>query len=78
MITRRLHEEALQRMQQRAKPEAMRPRRSTVEQPFGNLKCRASSNIRAFAAWNPVTAITKSAMKSRSCRVDIDQDGLLE
>jgi hypothetical protein len=72
MITRRHHAEAPQRMQQRAKPEAMRPARSTVEQPFGNLKCRASSNIRAFAAWNPVTAITKSAMKSRSRRVDID------
>jgi hypothetical protein len=56
----------------------MWPRRSTVEQPFGNLKCRASSNIRAFAAWNPVTAITKSAMKSRSRRADIDQDGRLE
>ncbi|HEY6384664.1 MAG TPA: transposase [Candidatus Acidoferrum sp.] len=40
MITRHLHEEALQRMQQRATPEAMRRRRSTVEHPFANLKYR--------------------------------------
>src|SRR6266436_4562784 len=40
MITRHLHEEALQRMQQRATPEAMRLRRSTVEHPFANLKYR--------------------------------------
>jgi len=40
MITRHLHEEALQRMQQRVTPEAMRLRRSTVEHPFANLKYR--------------------------------------
>lgn len=40
MITRHLHEEALQRMQQRATPEAMRLRRSTVEHPFATLKYR--------------------------------------
>ena len=40
MVTRHLHEEALQRMQQRATPEAMRLRRSTVEHPFANLKYR--------------------------------------
>jgi len=40
MITRHLHEEALQRMQQRATPEAMRLRRSTAEHPFANLKYR--------------------------------------
>jgi transposase len=40
MITRHLHEEALQRMQQRATLEAMRLRRSTVEHPFANLKYR--------------------------------------
>jgi transposase len=33
------HDEALQRMQQRATPEAMRLRRSTVEHPFATLKC---------------------------------------
>src|ERR1700730_18353258 len=38
IVTRHLHEEALQRMQQRATPEAMRLRRSTVEHPFANLK----------------------------------------
>ena len=39
-ITRHLHEDALNRMQQRATPEAMRLRRSTVEHPFGTLKYR--------------------------------------
>lgn len=39
-ITRHLHEGALIRMQQRATPEAMRLRRSTVEHPFATLKYR--------------------------------------
>lgn len=37
-ITRHLHNAALQRMQQRATPEMMRLRRSTVEHPFASLK----------------------------------------
>jgi transposase len=37
-ITRHLHDAALQRMQQRATPEMMRLRRSTVEHPFASLK----------------------------------------
>jgi IS5 family transposase len=40
LLTRHLHDEALQRMQQRATPEAMRLRRSTVEHPFTTLKYR--------------------------------------
>ncbi len=40
LVSRHLHEEALQRMQLRATPEAMRLRRSTVEHPFANLKYR--------------------------------------
>src|ERR1700726_1062981 len=40
LVSRHLHEEALQRMKQRATPEAMRLRRSTVEHPFANLKYR--------------------------------------
>jgi transposase len=40
LVSRHLHEDALQRMQQRATPEAMRLRRSTVEHPFANLKYR--------------------------------------
>lgn len=39
-ITRHLHEDALQRMQQRATPDAVRLRRSTVEHPFATLKYR--------------------------------------
>lgn len=39
-VTRHLHDDALQRMQQRATPEAMRLRRSTVEHPFATLKYR--------------------------------------
>ena len=39
-VHRHLHEDALQRMQQRATPAAMRLRRSTVEHPFGTLKYR--------------------------------------
>jgi transposase len=39
-VHRHLHDGALQRMQQRATPEAMRLRRSTVEHPFGTLKYR--------------------------------------
>jgi hypothetical protein len=35
-----MHEEALQRMQQRATPEAMRLRRATAEHLFANLKYR--------------------------------------
>jgi transposase len=35
-----LHEDALERMQQRGAPAAMRLRRSTVEHPFGTLKYR--------------------------------------
>lgn len=38
MVSRNLHDEALQRMQQRATAEAMRLRRSTVEHPFATLK----------------------------------------
>jgi transposase len=40
LVTRHLHEEVLARMQQRATPEAMRLRRSTVEHPFASLKYR--------------------------------------
>jgi transposase len=40
LVSRHLHEDALQRMQQRATPEAMRLRLSTVEHPFANLKYR--------------------------------------
>ena len=39
-VSRHLHEAALQRMQQRATPEVMRLRRSTVEHPFATLKYR--------------------------------------
>jgi len=39
-LHRHLHDGALQRMQQRATPEAMRLRRSIVEHPFGTLKYR--------------------------------------
>jgi transposase len=38
MVSRHWHDEALQRMQQRATPELMRLRRSTVEHPFATLK----------------------------------------
>jgi hypothetical protein len=37
-VHRHPHEGALQRMQQRATPELMRLRRSTVEHPFASLK----------------------------------------
>lgn len=40
LVTRHLHEDALQRMHQRATPEAMRKRRCTVEHPFAGLKYR--------------------------------------
>lgn len=39
-VTRHLHDEALQRMQQRTTREVMRLRRSIVEHPFANLKFR--------------------------------------
>src|SRR5215471_15338874 len=38
LVKRHVHEDALQRMQQRATPEAMSLRRSTVEHPFAALK----------------------------------------
>jgi transposase len=40
LLTRHLHEAALQGMNQRATPEMMRLRRSTVEHPFASLKYR--------------------------------------
>jgi transposase len=40
MVTRHLHDDALNRMHQRATPALMRLRRSTVEHPFGTLKYR--------------------------------------
>jgi transposase/IS5 family transposase len=40
MISRHLHDDALQRMDQRASPALMRLRRSVVEHPFGTLKYR--------------------------------------
>lgn len=40
LVQRHLHEDALSRMHQRATPEAMRLRRSTVEHSFGTLKYR--------------------------------------
>lgn len=39
-MTRHLHEAALQSMDQRATPEVMRLRRSTVEHPLATLKYR--------------------------------------
>jgi len=39
-LTRHLHDDALQRMQQRTTPQIMRLRRSTVEHPFATLKYR--------------------------------------
>jgi hypothetical protein len=38
MLSRHIDDDALNRMQQRATPELMRLRRSTVEHPFGTLK----------------------------------------
>lgn len=40
LVQRHLYEDALQRMQKRATPQAMRLRRSTVEHPFATLKYR--------------------------------------
>jgi len=40
LVQRHVHDGALQRMQQRATPAAMRLRRSTVEHPFASLKYR--------------------------------------
>lgn len=40
LVSRHLYEDALQRMHQRATPEAMRKRRCTVEHPFAGLKYR--------------------------------------
>lgn len=40
LVSRHLHEDALQRMHQRATPDAMRRRRCTVEHPFAGLKYR--------------------------------------
>ncbi len=40
LVSRHLHEDAFRRMQQRATPEMMRLRRSTVEHPFAFLKYR--------------------------------------
>jgi transposase len=40
MVMRHLHDDALNRMHQRATPAMMRLRRSTVEHPFGTLKYR--------------------------------------
>jgi len=40
LVSRHLHDGALQRMHQRATPEAMRRRRCTVEHPFAGLKYR--------------------------------------
>jgi len=45
-ITRHLHDEALNRMHERATPEAMRLRRSTVEHPFATLKYRIFAHPR--------------------------------
>jgi len=46
LVSRHLHEAALQRMQQRATPEMMRLRRSTVEHPFASLKYRIFGDAR--------------------------------
>jgi IS5 family transposase len=39
-LARHLYEDALNRMQERVTPEAMRLRRSAVEHPFATMKCR--------------------------------------
>ena len=46
IVNRHLHDGVLQRMQQRATPEMMRLRRSTVEHPFASLKYRIFGNPR--------------------------------
>jgi transposase len=45
-VHRHLHDGALERMQQRATPERMRLRRSTVEHPFASLKYRIFAHPR--------------------------------
>jgi transposase len=46
LVSRHLHEDALQHMQRRATPEMMRLRRSTVEHPFASLKYRIFADAR--------------------------------
>jgi hypothetical protein len=50
IVSRHLHEDAFQRMHQRATPEMMRLRRSTVEHPFASLKCRIFGHLRSCCA----------------------------
>jgi hypothetical protein len=45
-LVRHLYEEALNRMQERVTPEAMRLRRSTVEHPFATIKYRIFGHSR--------------------------------
>jgi transposase len=49
-VHRHLHEGALERMQQRATPAAMRLRRSTVEHPFGTLKYSIFGHPASYSA----------------------------
>lgn len=52
MVSRHWHDQALQRMQQQATPEAMRLPRSTVEHPFATMKChidRGADQVREKA-----------------------------
>jgi hypothetical protein len=52
-VTRHLYDQALQRMQQRATPEMMRLRRSTVEHPFASLKYRIFGHPRVLCHFRP-------------------------
>jgi transposase len=45
-VKRHLYDDALNRMHQRATPEAMRLRKSTVEHPFATLKYRVFGHPR--------------------------------
>src|SRR5437667_1195240 len=51
-LTRHLHDDALQRMQQRTTPQIMRLRRSTVEHPFATLKYRIFGHPRFLLRGN--------------------------
>jgi len=56
-LARHLYEDALNRMQARVTPEAMRLRRSTVEHPFATIKYRIFGHGRKAGFDKPTRAL---------------------
>jgi hypothetical protein len=70
-LARHLYEDALNRMQERMTPEAMRLRRSTVEHPFATIKYRIFGHPRLVETQQ--TTLTTPSTAQLALRISVQQ-----